>query len=237
MIAGILCGPDPAALAAVGELLRRRLGRRARDEVRLATCVREGDLPRVAGARESWDVACVDIGDGGGLPWVRAVRALCPSADLLLVVDAGVSPMLYIRPGVMPSGLLQRPAETGEVLEALDDFAAHVVARLGGEAGGAFRIEGREGIVRVPYESIVCFESRAKRISVRTRREEHAYYDTLERLEGELPECFLRCHRSYIANLRRVRHLDLREGVLEMDEGSRVPVSRTYRARVRERLS
>ena len=103
-----------------------------------------------------------------------------------------------------------------------------------GVGGAGFAIEGKEGITRISYERIVCFESVAKRISVRLAREQYSYYDTLDHLQESLPPQFVRCHRSYIVNLNRATKLVLSDNTIHMDDGSQIPVSRSYKARVKE---
>lgn len=65
--------------------------------------------------------------------------------------------------------------------------------------------------------------------------EVHLHEKSLTALESLLPAAFARVHRSYIANLQRVR--GVRAAALVLDDGSVVPVGRVYRNAVRERLA
>lgn len=62
----------------------------------------------------------------------------------------------------------------------------------------------------------------------------HLHEKSLTALESMLPETFARVHRSYIANLARVR--GVRAAALVLEDDSVVPVGRVYRGAVRERL-
>jgi DNA-binding LytR/AlgR family response regulator len=62
----------------------------------------------------------------------------------------------------------------------------------------------------------------------------HLHEKTLTALETLLPASFARVHRSYIANLDRVKAL--RGTTLVMEDGSLVAVGRLYRTTLRERL-
>lgn len=221
----------------LGLLLKEQVSRRSSTECALVACADSAQLHAAAVQRNAWQVACVDIGDGSGMARVYETRELCPLADLLLLVDAGVPPMTYIRPGVMPSCLVQRPASTDLVRDAVGAYAEHLLEQADADdAQQSFAIESKEGVIRVPYRKIVCFESRAKRISVRLSHEEYAYYDTLDRLQKSLPEEFARCHRSFIVNTRRIRQLHLADSSVVMDDGSVVPVSRSYKSALKELL-
>lgn len=62
----------------------------------------------------------------------------------------------------------------------------------------------------------------------------HLHEKSLTALESLLPATFARVHRSYIANLGRVR--GMRAAALVLYDDSLVPVGRVYRGAVRERL-
>lgn len=238
MIAGILYGSDRKALTALGLLLKEQLARLSSQECALVACGSHEQLQVAVDQRSTWQVVCVDIGNGSDMNRVFEARELCPLAELLLVVDAGVPPMTYIRPGVMPSCLVQRPSSSALVREVVGAYVQHLLEVAGdSDTSQSFAIESKEGITRIPYHKIVCFESRAKRISVRLSHEEHAYYDTLDRLQDSLPDEFVRCHRSFIVNVRRVRQLSLSDSSVTMDDGSVVPVSRKYKATLKEVLA
>jgi DNA-binding LytR/AlgR family response regulator len=65
-------------------------------------------------------------------------------------------------------------------------------------------------------------------------RSVHLHEKTLNALEALLPQNFLRVHRSYIANLSRVR--GMRASSLVMKDDTLVPVGRVYRDAVRAKL-
>jgi len=63
---------------------------------------------------------------------------------------------------------------------------------------------------------------------------EHLHEKSLTALETMLPATFMRVHRSYIANLDRVR--GVRGSELVLDSERTIPVGRRYRDALRERL-
>lgn len=238
MISGILCGPESELMSVVGRALRACIHRFAGETSKWLVCPDTATLKVALSSREVWDMACVDIGAGQGMELVRMLRESCSSVELLLIVDENTPPMSYVRPGVMPSGLIQRGALTNAVLQSIEDFVSHALVGIRGrEDVDCFVLETKEELLRIPYASILCFESRSKRISVRLQRNEYAYYDTLDRLQQSLPSSFVRCHRSFIVNMSRVLELQLSKNHIRMDDNTIVPVSRSYKSAMRERFA
>ena len=75
--------------------------------------------------------------------------------------------------------------------------------------------------------------SEDKKIYICTRSESFGFYETIDHMSELLPAHFLRCHRSFIVNMEKVKKLNLSEGMIELDNGETVPLSRSYRKAVR----
>ena len=96
---------------------------------------------------------------------------------------------------------------------------------------------GRESF-RVPEKDIVYLESSRRVILLHTQQAEYRFYGNLNSLEQEFgggSHClFLRCHKSFLVNVRYLHRLAGTE--LELADGSRIPVSRAYMDRVKETM-
>jgi DNA-binding LytR/AlgR family response regulator len=99
-------------------------------------------------------------------------------------------------------------------------------------------VADRRGAVRVPVDSVERFEAEGDYVMIHARGGDYLMRDSLHLLEGRLdPARFRRVHRSAVVNLDRIARLDRKiSGAVEivMVSGARVPVGRTYAARVRE---
>ena len=95
-------------------------------------------------------------------------------------------------------------------------------------------VQGREGRWVLEYDRILYFESRDKRVFVNTADREIAFYDTLDHLQEKLPEQFLRCHRSFIVNRKRIQQIQLAKNRIILQGEYEIPVSRTCRKAVKE---
>jgi len=87
--------------------------------------------------------------------------------------------------------------------------------------------------VFVKVHEVDYLESAANYVVVRTRTGSHILRETLSNLEARLsPQLFLRISRSIIANLERVKSLQLNaqgESVLVLEDGRQLVVTRTLR--------
>ena len=89
----------------------------------------------------------------------------------------------------------------------------------------------------MPYESIRYFEARTKQVVLVTATREYPFYATLDKLQQTLPPQFLRCHRSFIVNIRYVLRAHYNENLLYLEGEEPIPLSRSYKAAVKEVLT
>ena len=86
------------------------------------------------------------------------------------------------------------------------------------------------------YDRINYFESANKRISLNADGESYFFYDTIDNLAQTLPEGFIRCHRSFIVYSQKVKKVCLSENILYLQNNDIVPMSRGYKANLKERF-
>jgi DNA-binding LytR/AlgR family response regulator len=182
-------------------------------------------------------LCCLDVAEGPTV--AEKTRRRVREVLLILITELGMPPTVYMKPSIMAAGLLLRPLDEKqmertmrEVFEVLRDREREAAFE-----GAAFTLEDRSGVTKVPYAEILYFEAREKKIFLSTRYAEQSFYSTLEALEKQLPPAYLRCHKSFIVNLRAVTKASAPEHLLVLSGGARVPVSRSYRAAVREALT
>jgi len=176
-----------------------------------------------------------DFQKGQKLDGLRQFRQRCGEAMMMLITDESVSPLEYLRPGVTPDSLLLRPVSEAKLDATNGEFMKSFFERFQEkDAGSSFVVDTREEKVFIPYSQIWYFEARDKKLFVRTRHEEYAFYDTIEGLESRLPDMFRRCHRSYIVNTKKIRRVLPAENFIELEDQVGVPVSRSYKSTFRE---
>lgn len=181
---------------------------------------------------------CSDFDAGGELA-VRIVRDSSPDVLTVIIVDSKVSPLKYVRPSISPSGLLLRPFSSNHISAMLEEVMEELWTREREKMtrNDIFTISTREGTIRVPYSKILYFEARNKKVVLCTARTEQSFYVSLDSLMTRIPEYFIRCHKGFIVNKLFVDRVDLNQSLLNLVGGFSVPVSRSYRAAVKEVLT
>ena len=183
--------------------------------------------------RAALDILCMDL-SAGGLHLLKAFRENDQQARLLVIADASISPMEYLRPSIRPDALLIRPMKESKIQAVLRELLQVYMKQIYcAEREGSYTVETRGGKTILPYSKIIYFESRNKKIYVRAGRQEYGFYDTMEHLLEVLPEDFIRCHRSFIVNRTKVKQVILSQSLIELENSEQIPISRTYRTEVK----
>lgn len=177
------------------------------------------------------DMLCVDVSAESGIELAEKVRSKNSNTYIIILADTSVSPMLYIKPTIMASSLIMRPITEAEVKKVFLDAARVYLKRFcrNTEEGKFLVINNRDGRQLVPYDQIVFFESRSKKIFVDTEGIEYSFYDTLDNLEQKLSDDFVRCHRSFIVSRSHIKQIKLSQNVIILDDDRCIPLSRSYK--------
>ena len=110
-----------------------------------------------------------DICDRKSLEFLVEIRKIYTHTLIMLLADASVSPMEYIRPDLRVSSLLLRPWVKAQAHDVLHSFLSEYMASFEAakrEGIDSYVIETREGRISIPYEQIYFFEAREKKIYV-----------------------------------------------------------------------
>jgi len=180
------------------------------------------------------DLVCWDVTLRDGLDSLEKMRRLHTEAFLLVVADSSLSPTAYLKPVIAPGALLLKPVEETDTERVVEDIFEVFSRQLETEKPDAFLVETRDGKQYIPLGQIDYFEAREKKIFVRTKSSEFGFYDALDTLEEHLPVGFIRCHRSYIVNIKRAKTLLLSESMIQLKDDVMVPFSRSYKKTLKE---
>lgn len=127
-----------------------------------------------------------------------------------------------------PVGLLIRPFQKEKVYDAFER-ATESFHELGAEY---LQLKTREHLLRVRFEDICYIESDRRYLFIHKREGVERARMKLSELEGMLPEYFVRCHQSYLANIHMLERMSDQD--ITLVDGTRLPISRSRRQQTRE---
>lgn len=108
------------------------------------------------------------------------------------------------------------------------------------EGKSVVTVKTEDGWVPIPFEDVKYVEVKDRKTTVVSNQFTGTHKNSLQEFEYLLPrESFIRCHRSFIVNVRHIKEIypDTHSTfVLAMGEGIRIPVSQSYSSYFRRLL-
>lgn len=186
------------------------------------------DFLRALEHGEQYDAVLLDIDwkqDETGMDIAERLSEVSPRTQIIYVTGYNdrFSQRIFLRRSSL-SGYLVKPVDS-ELLRANLEKAE----RLSKEQEGPMLTVSSGGKpVSIPQKEILYLESLGHTVNIHTRGELVTVYERLDQVAPRLPEGFLRCHKSFLVNMRCIRRF-LEQDVL-LDTGARVPMSRSRSA-------
>lgn len=181
------------------------------------------------------DVVYLDITIDNSITIAEHIRRTNEKAIILLIADETISPIKYMKPSIMAASLLLRPIYEQQMQKTIKEILSLFVKNtLDDTEENSFWIDSREGKVKVPYNRISYFEAREKKIFLCLETKEYGFYETMNQLIETLPDYFIRCHRGYIVNTKKIEKVSLTNNEIELEDEIYIPISRSYRNAVKE---
>ena len=227
MLSIIICDDEPVLARNLADMVTSIL---ARQPVQVQTFADRGALDHALQNGLTPDIALLDIRlqeDSG----IQLARALFPEGSRTQVIfvtgfpdyhtDAYEAEHIYF---------LLKPVEEASLRKALQKAQR----RLKQMDPGDLTLVSRTRTTRIPFAEIYHIESVGRKVAIclRDRRSEH--YCTLSSLEKQLPDRFVRCHKSFFVNLDYVERMETGQFILK--NGSEIPISQMKRNSTRQRF-
>lgn len=208
---------------------RRQVARRTEDKLNFIGITNLGKVQDIF-PDSLTDIIYYEVVNQHDVDGLRRLRKKEKRAVLMILTSPSVSPMQYLKPGIAPDMLLLRPFSPKEFDEVNTEFFdAFMESMNSPNTKSNFVLNSRDGRTVIPYDKILFFEASNKKINLRMEYEEYDFYDSIENLQNIAPDYFVRCHRSYLINTKKVRKVKMADGLIEMESGAVVPLSRTYK--------
>ena len=182
---------------------------------------------------ENADMALLSLYGESDLNVPEDARAKHDELDMMLVVDAAISPVKYMTPKIRACSLLLRPFKESECSGTLKEFMRAALSKRESESK-MITVDSRGTKTKIPVDKIYYVEVRGKKVFLRLKREEISEYSSFDSLLEELGEGFVRCHRSFAFNAAHFDRVKISEGVIHLSGDITVPLSRSYRKDLKE---
>lgn len=174
--------------------------------------------------------------DVQGNTLLHNVRAHNPNHYIILILKSAQELLETIKPFVRPSGFLIRPAQKEPTQKLLREiYLDYLQVKKTDNSYFVFRADDGEHCL--PYQNILYFESKLKKIFVRTNAQQFSFYASLSELTHQAPPYFCRVYKSFCINIKRVQLVDYPTMTIYMEDGSEIPLSRTYKDTLRNSLA
>jgi len=136
-----------------------------------------------------------------------------------------------------PAGILLAPFSPERIASCLRRIVDEYVSlNEGNTDASCLTLTSGASTYRIPFDQITYIEALDKKLNICTHRQTVTVRGTLATLADQLPEQFVRCRRSYVVNVRSIRQSDFSEMTLTLFDGDTLPISRSSRNELRQRL-
>lgn len=169
-----------------------------------------------------YDIYVLDISDDMAFKMSKAIREYNYLASLVFVSDTKRIKQNIFR--YRPSGYI----DDYNSYSQLETVLKHVFdeqTRL----NPYFNIRNKGTLMRIHYNDILYLESCRRIVTIHTDTKKIEFYAQLSDVLFKLPKYqFIRCHQSYIVNLKRIKELNKTDRVLVTENGEKIKISERY---------
>lgn len=167
---------------------------------------------------DAFQLVLLDIMLGGanGIDIAKTLRSHKSRVSIIFIT---ASPSFALDGySVRPIQYLLKPVDPEKLREAvLFDYSQNFTRKK-------LLVSSGERTYSVFFYDITYIEVYGHTLKIHTKKNAVECSGPLKDLEGILPDCFLRCHKSYLANLERVS--DIKRYAFTLDTGERVPIGK-----------
>lgn len=192
------------------------------------------DLANYVNKSENLDLVCIDINNDTEVSMAELIRKSYEQSIILIITDTNVSPIKYMKPSIMAASLLLRPFGKEQVSKTISDLFEFIERSKSEDENESFVVKSKSERFFVSYDSIIYFEARDKKIFLNTLQKEYGFYGTVEQLMSELPNYFVRCHRGFVINSKKIKKIAFSENMIYMQYDVMVPLSKSYKPKIKE---
>lgn len=235
MISCLLCSKSKNELDYIASCVKKLAFLESDEKWDITLCHGADELEKKTEDQIVYNIVCIDVTLDNSIVIAEKIRENAPDTYVMLISNDSISPIEYVKPTIMPAGLMLRPLSKRSVKECIyENIRMYLKIFYGETAISSFLLDSKEGRQYIPYSQISYFESREKKIFLYTSKDQYSFYDTLENLTEKLSDDFIRCHRSFIIRKDMIEKVYLSKGYIVLIDGEMIPISRTYKPQLKE---
>lgn len=234
VIAGYSC--QKKELKAVFDEIRLAISKITDDDLEMTGFHSINDFIEYIKGKEILDLVCVDIANDALITVAEWIRKNHTQSVIMICADSSVSPAKYMKPSIMAASLLLRPYDEQQLKNTVNDLVSYMEQNFSAKANekSSFMIKTKDTHQYIPYNKILYFEARNKKIYLNTAMQEYAFYETMDTLEKQLSDGFVRCHRGFLVNIKKIKRVNLSFNEIELENDVVIPLSKSCKAKVKE---
>ncbi len=168
---------------------------------------------------KNWDILLLDImmGKMNGMTLAKTVRETNSAVQIIFIT--GFPDFMAEGYEVSAIHYLMKPVSEEKLFSALDKAAANLA-----KAEKRLPVTYDRQTDLVPLSQITYVESQRQYVLIHTAGTTYKMKCSLTEIESHLDEYFIKCQRSFIVNLRRVKRIN--PDCVTLTTGESVPISR-----------
>lgn len=185
-------------------------------------CSSENDVRALEEKEQDFDVVLMDIrlGDKDGITLASDLHLRHPGWKFIFVsgyIDEYIEGMFL---KIRPYGVLKKPVNDELFIRMLE-----MLSQDNPSVQGIVLKLYRGKIRKLLFDEIIYFESNKRIVNIHMTTGEEQCYEKLDNLEQQLPDSFLRCHKSFLVNMDKITGF-FPSGI-QLSDGTVASVSRT----------
>ena len=167
----------------------------------------------------------------------RSVRNLWNSIHIIFLLHDNDDISAFVKPDIRPSAIIYHPLDEQILGDMLMSIFNDIKEKGLFHDKETFVIQTGSSQYNIAAYSISFIESRGKRVAMKTLTQEIEFYSGMDAILSRLPSYFMRCHKGYIVNTRRISTIRGSTMSIELDDGCVIPYSRSYRESIKGAIS
>lgn len=165
----------------------------------------------------------VDLYGIQGIRIAKLIREKAPQSLLIFVTDR--TDFIFQGQDVRAFNYLLKPINHDKLVTVINQ----ALKEISSQKHNYLTIQRRRGTIRLPLMTTTYFYSDKRQVIAVTRTGDVSFYDKLDNIEKELPDFFIRIHKSYLVNLNDI--LFVNASTVQCGD-ELLPISRSYQKRV-----